>query len=460
MSQNKFAIAVHAQKCRSVTINHQHQPPTHATAILQQTTVGVATSQRCDDKMMTALFFLLNFCLIGGDTSVAAAWFPSAPQRIASSVSANTNNPRFLQAQKFSRSLLFRDTSQYSPYASSIVSGIAKSKYTRTILRATKQPFSSSPTSPEQTNEQKHPRKKKKNKYEKFSKVKEELDPMENLIKESERKIEELNQEKKQQSQAKKGHKPYQPEEEQQLSKLHFPDNTNIDPYDPSTFGYIEVGSVVGAHGVHGWIKILSTTDFGTERLCTAGVRHLKPAKKRAPRQVTLVQGKHTHGNEYLIRLKEIDNRDAAHLLRGSVLYVREEEKYDALPQSEENEEDEEYLVSDLVGADVFLIVEDEEMQLFVGKVGGVVFGEDLSGVEGFGQDMLELILPRGEGADGMASFRDELVLIPFVPEIVPIVDVKGSAIYIDPPAGLLDLTYVREEKVRIKGFLPPSSDV
>ena len=99
-------------------------------------------------------------------------------------------------------------------------------------------------------------------------------------------------------------------------------------------------------------------------------------------------------------------------------------------------------------------------MQLFVGKVGGVVFGEDLSGVEGFGQDMLELILPRGEGADGMASFRDELVLIPFVPEIVPIVDVKGSAIYIDPPAGLLDLTYVREEKVRIKGFLPPSSDV
>ena len=56
-----------------------------------------------------------------------------------------------------------------------------------------------------------------------------------------------------------------------------------------------------------------------------------------------------------------------------------------------------------------------------------------------------------------MASLKDELVLIPFVPQIVPRVSIRDRAIFIDPPSGLLDLTYVREEKVRIKGFLPPA---
>jgi len=64
---------------------------------------------------------------------------------------------------------------------------------------------------------------------------------------------------------------------------------------------------------------------------------------------------------------------------------------------------------------------------------------------------MLELSLPRESGQK-----EQELVLIPFVPEIVYHVELKQKRVYIDPPAGLLDLTFVKEEKVRIKGFLPP----
>jgi hypothetical protein len=85
------------------------------------------------------------------------------------------------------------------------------------------------------------------------------------------------------------------------------------------------------------------------------------------------------------------------------------------------------------------------------------VFAEDLCSVPGLGNDMLEIVIARGIG--GTASLRDELVLVPMVPQIVPCVDIKGGAVYIDPPPGLLDLTYIRDEKVRIKRFLPPASD-
>jgi 16S rRNA processing protein RimM len=291
-------------------------------------------------------------------------------------------------------------------------------------------------------------RRERKNKYKNFSKV-EQKDPLEVLIAESGRKNQEIVAEL---SQAVKKSRP-EPEIAP-LPKVEFPDTKGIDPYDPQTFGYIEIGSIIGAHGVHGWLKIRCTTDFPQERLCTAGIRHLKASNKRAPRQTVLLQGKHRHLDEYLVQLDQIDSRDSAQKLRGALLYVREEQK-DA-PEPDQDE----YLVSDLVGLDVFLEtggstgVDDRQ---FVGNVGGVVFSEDLCSIPGLGHDYLEIVLPRGVG--GTTSFRDEMVLIPLVPQIVPRVDIEGRMIYIDPPGGLLDLTYVRQEKTRIKGFLPSAKE-
>ena len=92
----------------------------------------------------------------------------------------------------------------------------------------------------------------------------------------------------------------------------------------------------------------------------------------------------------------------------------------------------------------------------FVGIVKGVVLAEEMCSTPGLGQDLLEITLPRGKNCN--PSYKDELVLIPLVPAIVPTVDIKEKVIYIDPPMGLLDLTYVKEEFVRIKGFLPQKS--
>ena len=346
-------------------------------------------------------------------------------------------------------------------------------------------------------------RRKKKNKYAKFSKAdKIEADPLEALISESNKK----NQKIKDEVAKKKNKKVELDEETLQAMKMEkrdrdkriFPDNSSIDPYDPTTYGYTELGTIMGPHGVHGLMKIAAVTDF-PERLCKPGLRHLKAPSRRSPREVRLVEGRHRLKNEYLIKLEDISDRNEALRLRGSVLYARQEERPDDL-------EEDEFLVTDLVGLDVHLVtgygedyiedyeddddddydddydddddtndvdgdeaLEDDDIDdwddannensvsgKFVGIVRGVVLAEEMCATPGLGQDFLEITLPRGK--NGTPSFKDEMVLIPLVPSIVPSVDIEERIIYIDPPGGLLDLTYVKEEVVRIKGFLPVKS--
>lgn len=291
---------------------------------------------------------------------------------------------------------------------------------------------------------------------------------------------------------------------------MYFPDTRQIDPYDPTTYGFTELGTIMGPHGVKGDMKLLSTTSFATERLCTAGIRHLKMPSRRSPREVRLkAGGRHQMDQVYLIGLVGVEDRDAARKLRGAVLYAKETERPKDL-------EEDEFMISDLVGLEVFLEegYEEQEMEFdlddfeydgedeeeefydydenneeeyeeqdfeeeefpetndvdtpkegkkldlggtFVGKVSGIVLAEDICSISGIGNDLLEITLPRGLG--GLPSWKDELVLVPFVPQLVPRVDLNAKEIYIDPPPGLLDLTYYKQDNVRIKGFLPPARD-
>jgi RimM protein, required for 16S rRNA processing len=165
-------------------------------------------------------------------------------------------------------------------------------------------------------------------------------------------------------------------------------------------------------------------TEFA-ERLCKPGVRHLKAQNRRSPREIRLLEGRNRLKNEYLIRLEGISDRNEAMKLRGSVLYARQEERPDDMDEDE-------YLISELVGLDVRLVtgygeedVEDvfmddprgaldipssmkdngkEEGEMttvsdeesvggkFVGTVGGVVLAEEMCSIQGLGQDLLEVI--------------------------------------------------------------------
>lgn len=290
--------------------------------------------------------------------------------------------------------------------------------------------FSTPPSKP------KVKRRQRRNKYEKFSRV-QEKDPLEQLLEESARKNQEIEDRSTPVTQRPSA-------EPLDLPLVSYPDTQSIDPYDPQTFGYILIGTIQNAHGVHGWLKVASKSSSSS---CDPGLVYLKPARKRAPRPIRLRQGKQVDATMHLVELEGITSREEAQQLRGAALYIREEQ----IAEEDEDATPDEYVVSELVGLDVFM---EEDTSQFVGNVVGVVFAEDISSIPGFGHDYLEVSLPRGVG--GTASFKDELVLIPMVPQIVPRIELKKEkAVYIDPPEGLLDLKYVRHEKTRIKGFLP-----
>ena len=252
-------------------------------------------------------------------------------------------------------------------------------------------------------------------------------------------------------------------EETRERNKRIFPDVQTIDPYDPTTYGYIELGTIIGAHGVHGLMKLASITDFSQHRLCEPGIRHIKSPNRRSPREVRLVEGRPLRSSStaagsdaspsYLIRLENVNDRDEAMKFRGYVLYALENEKVNNLLMEDE------YIVSDLIGLNVFLDEGADEHSgkgfedLFVGNIRGVILGSEMCSIPGLGQDLLEVARPSLLTGKG-----EELVLIPFVPQIVTRVDLDGRLISIMPPRGLLDLSYRREEKVRIKGLLPEFS--
>jgi len=277
--------------------------------------------------------------------------------------------------------------------------------------------------------------------------------------------------------------------EGRERNKLTFPPPETIDPYDPTTFGFVELGTILGPHGVFGSLKIKSETDFGEERLCvkeqtdgTKGVgvpRYMKPPNKLVPREIRLLEGKLRLHDEYIIRLEGIGTRDAALKLRGAVLFAREEDR----PTLDEDE----FLVKDLVGLEVYhldqreidldsndddLRESREKSDYLVGIVGGIVIGEEITGVKGLGNDAMEVILPYDPTklneqqqsltlalkSNQQMRKSPDLVLIPFVPQIVPIVDVERNRVYIDPPDGLLDLTYRNEPKTVIRGLLKPAT--
>lgn len=172
--------------------------------------------------------------------------------------------------------------------------------------------------------------------------------------------------------------------------------------------GWIEIGQIVGAKGLKGELKVKSWSDF-PERFEQPGPRWLLPAHQSEPQMVQLIQGYRVpKKNLFIIKLAQIKDRTQAEELRGAKILVDQHER---LPLEEG-----EFHVSDLVGLAVYLAGESS-------PVGHVV---DLYIA---GRDLLQIELIQGGK-----------VFIPFVEEIVPIVDVVGNKIEITPPPGLLDL--------------------
>eukprot|EP00741_Cyanophora_paradoxa_P019176 tig00021123_g18515.t1 len=155
-----------------------------------------------------------------------------------------------------------------------------------------------------------------------------------------------------------------------------------------------------------------------TPRMTEAGEDWGRAANPKATLEtVQLTTGRSVPGKStFIIRLAGIDCREAAEELRGSKLYASASER----PVLEEGVE---YHVRDLIGMDVCLENQESGSE-DLGNAKNI--GRVLSVINA-GNDILEIQLDGGSTA-----------LVPFVKQIVPIVDMVHRKIVLRPPPGLL----------------------
>lgn len=91
----------------------------------------------------------------------------------------------------------------------------------------------------------------------------------------------------------------------------------------------VEVGSIVAAWGVKGWIKVQPYASdpqalFSSKRWFlepAAGAGGLRPGTAALPKLLKIVQAKE-HGDGIVAQAQEVDDRNAAEALRGARIFV------------------------------------------------------------------------------------------------------------------------------------------
>ena len=173
---------------------------------------------------------------------------------------------------------------------------------------------------------------------------------------------------------------------------------------------WLIVGLITSCHGINGQVKVKSLSDF-EERFLKPGIRWLQK-ENEPPSEIKLTSGYKQPGKEtFIIKFAGRNTRNDAELLKNYKILV----ETNKLPKLKK----EEFHLLELVNLKV-KILENDELKI-IGKV---------LDLENEKNNLLIIELFKNQ----------KKVLIPFVKEIVPIVDIKKNFLIIDPPKGLLEL--------------------
>jgi 16S rRNA processing protein RimM len=187
---------------------------------------------------------------------------------------------------------------------------------------------------------------------------------------------------------------------------------------------WLEIGTIVASHGMKGEVRVYPNTDF-PERFENPGTRWLLRKDAKEPEAVELLEGRFMPGKGlYIVKIAGLEDINQAEGLRGSKLMVLESDR----PTLAEGE----YHVLDLYNLEVF----HQESGAYIGLLVDIIAaGNDL------------LVVRRPEETDismdetGTKPKKKTDILIPFVKEIVPVVDLAKKRVEITPPPGLIELS-------------------
>ena len=173
---------------------------------------------------------------------------------------------------------------------------------------------------------------------------------------------------------------------------------------------WLIVGLITSCHGIHGQVKIKSLSDF-EERFLKPGIRWLQKDNE-PPSKIKLISGFKQPGKEtYIVKFHGVNTRDQAEQLKKFKILV----KTDKLPKLKK----EEFHLLELINLEVKTL-ENNELK----TIGKVIHLENEK------NNLLIIELFKNQ----------KKVLVPFVKEIVPLVDIKNNFLIINPPKGLLEL--------------------
>lgn len=161
------------------------------------------------------------------------------------------------------------------------------------------------------------------------------------------------------------------------------------------------VGHVIGAYGIHGWVRVRPYSADADALLCAKTWWMDKPEL----RDVDMLEAK-IHGEDVVARLMGVADRNAAEALKGAVVQVRRSH-FPPLTNDE-------YYWIDLIG-------------LAVENLQGECLGAVADMMDNGAQSILRVVAPVSEGADKPKEW-----LIPFVDQFVKTVDQKEKKITVD----------------------------
>lgn len=174
----------------------------------------------------------------------------------------------------------------------------------------------------------------------------------------------------------------------------------------------VVVGKVGKPHGVRGEVSVELRTDEPERRFPPGAVLGTRTPVGELPGgdepRSLQVRSTRWHQSRLLVTFVELDDRNAAEAARGLLLVTD-------VDTSESPEDPEEYYDHQLIGLEVL-------------TVDGAAVGEVTEIVHGPAQDLLSI---RGE--------EGREILVPFVADLVPTVDVPARRIVVQDRPGLLD---------------------
>ena len=173
---------------------------------------------------------------------------------------------------------------------------------------------------------------------------------------------------------------------------------------------WLVIGLITSCHGINGQVKVKSLSDF-EERFLNPGIRWLQK-ENETPIKTKLTNGfKQPGKNTFIINFQGIKTRNHAETLKKYKILV----KTDKLPKLKKDE----FHLLELINLQVKTL-ENDELKI-IGKV---------INLENEKNNLLVIELFKNQ----------KKVLVPFVEEIVPLVDKKNNFLIINPPKGLLEL--------------------